>query len=127
MKKFADDSLTPSPSQTKEGLSKDLEQFCAKTTALIECLLPKVIQEEICEEAEYEKSEEAISDLSRIIQLDQEMAADKQDGAGGPAKPRRAKKKMPIVECSLQMYIVQKKHAIIKLAVNKLHKTIAAC
>ena len=53
VKKFEDDSLTPSPSQAKEGLSRDLEQFCAKTTTLIECLLPKVIQEEICEEARH--------------------------------------------------------------------------
>jgi hypothetical protein len=127
VKKFEDDSLTPSPSQAKEGLSRDLEQFCAKTTTLIECLLPKVIQEEICEEAEYERSDGAISDLSRTILLDQEVAADKQDGTVRPARPRRAKKKMPTVESSLQMYIVQKKHAIIKLAVNKLHRTIAMC
>ena len=56
--------------------------------------------------------------------MDQEMATDK-DGMARFLKPRKTKRKLPVIESSLQIYIVQKKHAIIKLAVTKLHKTIA--
>ena len=52
MKKFEEDCLTPAAGQPKEAIVKDLDQFCAKTTALIECLLPKIVVDQATEVAE---------------------------------------------------------------------------
>ena len=71
--KFEENRLIISDEQTidADGLRKDLEQFCAKAATLIECLLPQLIEENNDnEELESSKSEDAVSDLSKIIQLD---------------------------------------------------------
>ena len=105
-----------------KGLAKDLDQFCAKTTTLIECLLPQLVEEtNEVEEAQSLKSEDAVSDLSKIIQLDQQML-----GPGQPTQAARKKaaRKQKLSDSPLHLYIVNKKRAIIKLAVNKLSATL---
>ena len=104
-----------------------MEQFSAKTATLIECLLPQLIEDDN-ENAEIEssKSEGAVSDLSRIIQLDQQiLGTERLDQPVHQTK--KTKKKRKISDSPLHFYIIHKKHTIIKLAINKLANTLKQC
>ena len=75
-------------SSKKLGAESPAAFHSASPSSLIECLLPKIVADESSEIVEQEKSEDAISDLSKIILMDQEMVTDR-DRMGFFWKPKK--------------------------------------